>query len=207
MSSFLGRTGGNLRSVTDYARGRPSVLLLDEFDAIAKRRDDATEIGELKRLVTVLLQEIETWPADGFLIAASNHPELLDPAVWRRFDTVLEFTLPSEADIGKSLAMLLSSQDVSEAFISLLSCAMHGMSYSDIERWITHAKRRSLMDREPITKTLEASVRSHVDQLPKKQQIALANRLGDAGASQYEALRLTGVSRPTQRKHRKGDVA
>ena len=65
MSSFLGRTGNNVRNVLDYAKGTTCVLLLDEFDALAKRRDDAVEIGELKRLVTVLLQEIDQWPASG----------------------------------------------------------------------------------------------------------------------------------------------
>jgi len=65
MSSFLGRTGNNVRHVLDYAKGTPCVLLLDEFDAIAKRRDDGTEVGELKRLVTVLLQEIDDWPPGG----------------------------------------------------------------------------------------------------------------------------------------------
>ena len=76
MSSFLGRTGGNLRLVLDYAKGQDCILLLDELDAIAKRRDDATEVGELKRLVTVLLQEIDDWPATGLLLAATNHPDV-----------------------------------------------------------------------------------------------------------------------------------
>jgi len=62
MNSFLGRTGTNLRTVLDYARKAQSILFLDEFDAIAKRRDDASDVGELKRLVTVLLQEVEECP-------------------------------------------------------------------------------------------------------------------------------------------------
>ncbi|MEO0857735.1 MAG: ATP-binding protein, partial [Bacteroidota bacterium] len=90
MSSYLGKTGSNLRSVLDYAAKTPCLLLLDEFDAIAKRRGDDVELGELKRLVTVLLQSVDEWPAHGLLVAATNHPELLDPAVWRRFDIVLE---------------------------------------------------------------------------------------------------------------------
>ena len=96
MSSFLGRTGANVRRVLDYARSTPAVLLLDELDAVAKRRDDATEIGELKRLVTVLLQEIDSWPEGSLLLAATNHADLLDPAVWRRFEVVVNFELPNE---------------------------------------------------------------------------------------------------------------
>lgn len=91
MSSFLGRTGGNIRKVLDYAKASPSVLLLDELDTVAKRRDDGAEVGELKRLVTVLLQEIDDWPASSLLLAATNHASLLDPAVWRRFDVVVDF--------------------------------------------------------------------------------------------------------------------
>ena len=94
MSSFLGRTGNNVRNVLDFAKGVSCVFLLDEFDAIAKRRDDAVEVGELKRLVTVLLQEIDQWPASGLLIAATNHYNLLDPAVWRRFELVVGFPMP-----------------------------------------------------------------------------------------------------------------
>ena len=101
ISSFLGRTGANLRHVLDYAKEVDSVLFLDEFDAIAKRRGDETELGELKRLVTVLLQEIDLWPSDRLLVAATNHGELLDRAVWRRFDMVLEFPIPRLSDIKK----------------------------------------------------------------------------------------------------------
>ena len=91
MSSFLGRTGSNVRAVLDFARDHDCILLLDELDAVAKRRDDTSEIGELKRLVTVLLQEIDEWPPSGLLLAATNHAKLLDPAVWRRFEVVVEF--------------------------------------------------------------------------------------------------------------------
>src|SRR5262245_59598390 len=107
MSSFLGRTGSNLRHVLDYAKSIECVLLLDEFDALAKRRDDRGEVGELKRLVTVLLQEVDDWPASGILVAATNHAELLDPAVWRRFEMPIEFPLPDIPQIERlSLALL-----------------------------------------------------------------------------------------------------
>ena len=72
ISSFLGRTGHNLRRILDYARSSPSVLLLDEFDALGKRRDDPSDVGELKRIVNVLLVELERWPSESLLIAESN---------------------------------------------------------------------------------------------------------------------------------------
>ena len=98
MSSLLGQTGQNLRQLLDHARSFPCVLLLDEFDAVAKRRDDQSDIGELKRLVNVLLLELERWPDTGLLIAATNHPQLLDPAVGRRFDITLALDLPGQAE-------------------------------------------------------------------------------------------------------------
>ena len=86
MSSLLGKSGTNLRAAIDFAKREPCVLLLDEIDAIAKRRSDDSDVGELKRLVTVILQEVDEWPASSVLLAATNHPELIDPALWRRFD-------------------------------------------------------------------------------------------------------------------------
>lgn len=78
ISSYLGRSGQNIKNIFDYAKSFPSILLLDEIDAIAKRRDDASDLGELKRLVNVLLKESETWPSQSIIIAATNHPGLLD---------------------------------------------------------------------------------------------------------------------------------
>lgn len=205
MSSFLGRTGSNLRAVTDYARNTPCVLLLDEFDAIAKRRDDSTEIGELKRLVTVLLQEIDTWPSEGFLIAASNHPELLDPAIWRRFDSVVEFHLPDLQGVADVVRKGLAKSDVGDGLIEPLSVALSGMSFSEIERELNLVKRRALLSRTTILDSLSDLVRSRVSTLPKKQQIQIAVGLVQAGASQYQAERMTGISRPTIRNHNQGD--
>lgn len=104
MSSYLGKTGSNIRAVLNHAHQVPCVLLLDEFDAIAKRRDDDSDVGELKRLVTVLLQAIDEWPVGSVLIAATNHGDLLDPAVWRRFDMVIEFPAPTENQVSQYLA-------------------------------------------------------------------------------------------------------
>ena len=86
VSSFLGTSGRNIRVAFDYAKSGQCVLLLDEFDALAKRRDDDTDIGELKRIVNVVLLELDRWPDTSLLVAATNHPQLLDPAVGRRFD-------------------------------------------------------------------------------------------------------------------------
>ncbi|PXA66583.1 AAA family ATPase [Vibrio sp. 11986-1-5] len=94
ISSFLGSTAKNLRSLFDHAAQRPCVLFLDEFDAFAKARDDQHELGELKRVVVSLLQNIDALPEGTILLAATNHEDLLDPAVWRRFAYRVKIPLP-----------------------------------------------------------------------------------------------------------------
>jgi len=96
ISSFLGSTAKNIRAVFEFASRMPCVLLLDEFDAIAKLRDDQQELGELKRVVNSFIQSIDTLGNQVILIAATNHEQLLDPAVWRRFQYLLRIDLPEE---------------------------------------------------------------------------------------------------------------
>jgi SpoVK/Ycf46/Vps4 family AAA+-type ATPase len=98
VSSLLGQTSRNIRQVFDYAESHPAVLLLDEFDALAKNRADAREIGELQRVVIALLQNIDALSSSTILVAATNHQNLLDPAVWRRFEHTIQLPLPSAAE-------------------------------------------------------------------------------------------------------------
>ena len=142
MSSLLGRTGSNLRHVLEYAKTIDCVLLLDELDAIAKRRDDRGEIGELKRLVTVLIQQIDDWPSSAVLLAAANHPDLLDPAIWRRFELHVDFPLPNEAAITQFVNSTLASYFAhAKQWSHVLGVAFEGCSFSDIERDVSAARR------------------------------------------------------------------
>lgn len=95
ISSYLGSTSKNVRRLFEYARSEPCVLFLDEFDAIAKMRDDSRELGELKRVVISLLQNIDSLEGEHVLIAATNHEHLLDRAIWRRFAYKLKLDLPN----------------------------------------------------------------------------------------------------------------
>lgn len=199
MSSYLGRTGSNLRHVLDYAKSMECVLLLDELDAIAKRRDDSGEIGELKRLVTVLLQQLDDWPATGLLLAATNHSELLDPAVWRRFEEVIEFPLP-ERTAAKSFITELLKGAVSDGSVwpEALSVAMARKSFNDIERAITNIRRVAAVSGGRIEDYLHLLVRA--ERHSKQELIELAATLVDSGlVSQRKAKELTGVARETIR--------
>lgn len=202
MSSFLGRTGNNIRAVLDYARHTPSVLLLDEFDAIAKRRDDNADVGELKRLVNVLLQAIDDWPATGLLIAATNHPELLDPAVWRRFDRVISFPSPTKDEISALLARLTAdAQPIDRELRDVVAVALDGRSFADVVRLINTARRNAVVHGIPDDDAILAAVASSLRGLDTKRRIELALRLHRTGQSQRRIAQLTGVSRDTIRKY------
>lgn len=200
MSSFLGRTGNNVRQVLDYAKSTPCVLLLDEFDAIAKRRDDSGEIGELKRLVTVLLQEIDDWPATGLLIAATNHPNLLDPAIWRRFELIIDFPLPDDGLIAAAIHHFLG-RDSDALPVEPLVALFRGRSFSDIERDMALVRRESVLSGRPVAEILIELLRARVQTtLPRHERHALAEAMLRLGLSQREVSELTGVSRDTLRK-------
>lgn len=94
MSHELGRSAKNLASAMRYCAANKVVLLVDEFDAVASARADSTDVGEARRLVNVLLMALDDWPSHSVLIAATNHPELLDRAVERRFDELVHLHLP-----------------------------------------------------------------------------------------------------------------
>lgn len=148
ISSYLGRSGQNIRSIFEYAKSQPSVLFLDEFDAIAKRRDDAGDLGELKRLVNVLLKEIENYPTSGVIIAATNHPELLDKAIWRRFDRTLKIPIPDAPERKKLLHRHLDSfaNHIDEKTISYIVSHTNNVNAADICKLSEHIKRQFLLN-------------------------------------------------------------
>ena len=132
ISSYLGSTSKNVRALFEHATSRPCVLFLDEFDAIAKMRDDQRELGELKRVVISLLQNIDASGNDHFLLAATNHAHLLDKAVWRRFAYTIEIGLPDSNARKKLLQSFLSSFAESDV-VELLSMITEGLSGAQIK--------------------------------------------------------------------------
>lgn len=202
MSSFLGRTGVNVRRVLDYARSVPAVLLLDELDAVAKRRDDTTEIGELKRLVTVLLQEIDSWPDGALLLAATNHAELLDPAVWRRFDIVLDFPKPDQRAMEAGVMAFLDEPAAHGEVVALIARLYEGENLSRLERDVMRARRAATMSDSSSVDALLKLAKDRFGRLPTNARgPAAARMLETTGLSQRAVHDLTGVSRDTLRKY------
>ena len=146
ISSYLGTTAKNIRTLFEFAQKTPCVLFLDEFDAIAKARDDSNELGELKRVVNSLLQNVDSMSSDSLLLAATNHDKLLDPAVWRRFDYKLEIELPDVEAIVKMIdlftngAVKFNDKDKYE-----LAAAFLGLSGADIEEIIKKSLRDAVI--------------------------------------------------------------
>lgn len=207
ISSFLGKTGFNLRRVLDYARARSCVLLLDEFDAIAKRRDDSSELGELKRIVNVLLKELEDWPLQSVLIAATNHPDLLDPAIRRRFDLGFELPLPGEQE---RLAILKRAGGrFSEALPAkvLQACAkgLDGVSACDVESLMHSAVRRHLTGNVPLTKSLFTELQARYGALLNGKHVGALLRSIQGGGEKAFTVReladLFGKSVSTVQHH------
>ena len=145
VGSRLGQTGTNLAKILDYASKRPCVLLLDEVDALAKRRDDDDDIGEMKRIVTVLLQSLDRWPSTALLIGTTNHSELLDRAVWRRFATHVHFPT---TDSSTTLPLINSifQNKLNSANRELLAALFEGDSFADIASLSNHIRKRALLE-------------------------------------------------------------
>lgn len=153
VSSFLGETAANLRKVFDYLDQGRYVGLFDEFDAIGKEREDASEHGELKRVVNSFLQMLDGYRGRSLIIAATNHERLLDRALWRRFDEVLVLEKPTPEQVRDLLGVKLRGvrSDLpldDDGFLSRLS----GFSHADVERIVIRAvKMMVLKGREFIT--------------------------------------------------------
>jgi SpoVK/Ycf46/Vps4 family AAA+-type ATPase len=149
VSSLLGNTAKNIRKIFEYASKKPCILFLDEFDVIAKVRDDKNELGELKRVVNSLLQNIDEFNQESILIAATNHHELLDSAIWRRFTKVIELNKPSseakaeiiKGYIGKYKTNFL---DNNKKF-NLLVSSFENMSPSDIKNIVFTSIKKTIM--------------------------------------------------------------
>lgn len=143
MSSYLGTTSKNIGNLFDFANRYKCLLLLDEFDAIAKFRADNQEIGEIKRVVNTLLQNMDTRKQNGFTIGITNHPKLLDPAVWRRFDIQIEIPNPNREVLQQIIKNKLKPIRLKSSQIKFLSWLIDNGTGADAEvltRWIKKAK-------------------------------------------------------------------
>lgn len=201
VSSYLGQTSANLRKVFDAVRNQRIVLFLDEFDAIAKKRDDTNELGELKRVVTTLLQNFDNMPNNVFLIAATNHQHLLDPAVWRRFNISIILNLPDGDQREALINRWFEEYGVKvELDVALLSKITEGLNGAQIQEMVTAATKHYFIANEAIN--TEEVINILLRQLSfysegSEEFLSTLKRLNNNGVSIRVLEKATGIAKST----------
>jgi AAA+ superfamily predicted ATPase len=146
IGSFLGETAARLKRVFDYARTTPCLLFFDEFDAVGKERGDIHETGEIKRVVTSLLMQIDDLPSYTVVVAATNHAELLDRAVWRRFQLRLELKAPTERELTAYFKRFAETYDESLGHSpATIAKKLGAISYGEAEEFCRDVRRRGVL--------------------------------------------------------------
>jgi SpoVK/Ycf46/Vps4 family AAA+-type ATPase len=145
VGAFLGQTALRVRELFRFAEVVPSVLLLDEVDALGRERGNAMDVGELDRVVISVMQQLEHTEPVGFLVASSNLPGRLDPALIRRFDLVLEFPAPTQAERVRFAAQRAKAHQVTLGK-SLKGELAKAKAFADVERMVSDEKRRKLLN-------------------------------------------------------------
>lgn len=177
VSSLLGETAANLRKVFDYAARGQWAIFFDEFDAIGRSRDDATEHGEIKRVVNSFLQLLDGFNGRSLIIAATNFEQALDPAIWRRFDDVLRLDLPKKdglkALVTKRLRPLRATQKQVDALVAKLA----GASFADAERVCFDARKGCALDGSPALRA--ADVEAALQRLEYRRSVLKRAAHGD----------------------------
>jgi hypothetical protein len=211
ISSFLGTTARNALSLFTFANRYRCVLVLDEFDAIAKVRDDPNEVGEIKRVVNALLQNVDARRNVGLTIAITNHEALLDPAIWRRFELQLQLPLPKNEARLAIIQRYLSPLELNAATKKFLGWFLDGLSGAEIETFVTNLKKYVAVTKGdpkvslPMIRQLAVFSGSRLNKervgLLDLESLTLAQRLheerGDDAFTQSELGELFGKDRTT----------
>lgn len=204
ISSMLGDTAKNIRSIFEFVAGKNAVLLLDELDAVAKMRDDRHELGELKRVVNTVIQGLDSLDDSVVVIAATNHAQMLDKAIWRRFPYKLEFGMP-DSDLRQVLwTHFLNMATDQEQIASVLARISEGLSGAEIEQYAFAARRRAVLDSSPLDTTMLAAsilnrsvdLRGDIANRSSDSKRHLSHTLvSECGIAQSDVARFLGVSR------------
>jgi SpoVK/Ycf46/Vps4 family AAA+-type ATPase len=146
IGSFLGETSSRLKRLFDFVRTHQCVLFFDEFDTLGKERGDTHETGEIKRVVSSLLLQIDALPSHVVVVTATNHAELLDRAVWRRFQLRLEMPAPTEAQKELWFSRLQEKLDASLGMTpKALASKLLATNFSDLEQFCEDIQRRYVL--------------------------------------------------------------
>lgn len=198
VNSYLGETAKRLQEVFQYARLHQCVLFFDEFDALAKEREDRQESGEIKRVLNSLLLEVDRLPSYVILVAATNHPDLLDRAVWRRFQIRINLPLPDREQIARWFDLLASRFPQFKVEKTKRSIPkLEGASYSELQDLAQDVLRRCVLegDTDP-DRVFQEQIKLWILSHPKRS----AERNGDSAHSNFSNTRNRGTSQKGQRR-------
>lgn len=194
VDSYLGETSNRLRRLIDFATDNPCVLFFDEFDAVGKERSDTQETGEIKRVVSSLLVQMDRLPSHTLVVCATNHPELLDRAVWRRFEVKLQIDKPGPAQLKewfRKFELTLSGESgiTPDQFAKFMS----GESMAAVEAFTLDVRRKIVLSRGKLHP-------SEAIQLVMRRSNILANTT--VGREPADANRLSNSPSQTRKRGR-----
>ncbi len=196
ISSFLGTTARNISNLFTFANRYQCILLLDEFDAIAKARDDPQEVGEIKRVVNTLLQNLDRRKGIGLTIGITNHPTLLDPAVWRRFEIQLEIPKPDFQVRQAITKHFMTSVEAPDTHVRLLAWFTEGSTGAEIEALVrTYKKDKAIQQKasHSLLETLQQFATLNAARIQPDRRTLLFNEPGNLFHALYsdETLNFT----------------
>ncbi|KQP23478.1 AAA family ATPase [Pseudorhodoferax sp. Leaf267] len=145
ITKFMGETAAKLRQVFDAVASTRGVYFFDEFDAIGSQRGMANDVGEVRRILNSFLLMIEQDDSNSVIVAATNHPDILDEALFRRFDDVVEYHVPSAAEVQALLRIRLAAYVKSKKDLAELASEASGLSHAEIARAINDAVKEAVM--------------------------------------------------------------
>jgi AAA+ superfamily predicted ATPase len=146
IASYLGETAVRLARLFDHVRTRRAVLFFDEFDVVGKERGDEHETGEIKRVVSSLLLQVDALPSHVVVIVATNHPELLDRAVWRRFQLRLQLPPPNPSQVEEWFRRFEEQLGVKLGHSPrTLAARLQGLNFSELEEFRLDIQRRFVL--------------------------------------------------------------
>ena len=153
ITKFMGETAAKLRMVFDAIRETRGVYLFDEFDALGGDRGARNDVGEIRRVLNSFLQFLEQDESDSLILAATNHPAILDRALFRRFDAVVEYALPSAAHVEAVVSNRLGQLDLRKIGWKEVAGAAMGHSHAEIVRACEQAAKDVLLDERATVET------------------------------------------------------
>jgi len=162
ITKYMGETAAKLRQVFDATDRTRGVYFFDEFDAIGSQRGLANDVGEVRRILNSFLQMIEQDESHSLIVAATNHPEILDHALFRRFDDILHYALPDEVHIASVLKSRLDNMAAKGVSWKRLAKRGKGLSYAEVVRACGEALKEALMEKQESV--IEVDVRKALDE-------------------------------------------